>query len=131
MDQGTTILLIGIAAILIGGFTLYINIRKKIKCTEEIEAEIVEVKRRSYKTGRNRKVDYTPILSFKIDGQEYGGMADVSSILPNKYQVGQTMKLKIDPNSPDDFCVAGKIGDIKWSIFFIALGVAFILVRLI
>lgn len=131
MNQGTIVLVIGIAAVLLGGYTLFLNIFKRVKCTQETEAEIVDVKKERHKTGSNRRTDYTPVLSYKVDGQEYGGLTQFSSILPNKFQVGQTMKVKYDPSNPDNFCVVGKVGNIKLSVFALVIGAAFIVVSIL
>ena len=129
MDSATTTLLVGIFFILLGGLTLWLYISKRIKCTEETEGEVIEVKRKAHRTGRKRSVDYSPVLSYMVDGAEHSGLAEISSVLPNKFQVGQTMMLKYNPEDPDKFVVAGKIGDIKWSIFALVLGVIFLILR--
>lgn len=119
--------LIGIFMLLLGGFTAWLAIRKKIKCTEEIEAEITDIKRTRVKSGKgNRRNDYSPVLKYKVGSEECGGVADISSIMPNKFKVGETMTVKYDPNDPNTFCVKGKAGTLGWSIVLLLFGIAFI-----
>lgn len=119
-------LVLGILFLGLGGFTLWKNIEKKLKCNVEAEAEVTQVKRQSHGTGKRRSVDYSPILTYRAEGEEHSGMAQISSIFPNKFKVGQTMIIKYDVNDPDNFCVKGKVENIKWSIFGIILGGFFI-----
>ena len=128
MSGATTTLLIGIFMILLGGFGLWKAISLLKKCTEEIEATITDVQRTRVKSGNGRKRnDYSPVLTYKVGSEEISGTADISSILPNKFVVGNTMTIKYDPNDPAKFCVKGKSGTLKWAIPLIILGVAFII----
>lgn len=119
-------LILGIFFVGLGGFTLWTNISKKRRCSVEAEAEVTEVKRIKHGTGRRRSIDYSPVLTYKAEGQERSGLAQISSAFPGKFKVGQIMTIKYDPNDPDTFCVKGKVENIKWSIMGIILGGLFI-----
>lgn len=121
------VLAIGIILILLGGFTLWIDIKKRSKCNVEAVAEIIEVKKQRHGSGKNRSTDYSPIVKFVVDGTEHSGMADISSVLPNKFQAGQTLEIKYDPSNPDSFCVKGKIGNTKWCAILLIAGILFMI----
>lgn len=121
------VLAIGILLILMGGFTLWIDIKKRSKCSVETEAEIIDVKKQRHGHGKNKSTDYSPIVKFVVDGAEHSGMADISSILPNKFQAGQTLEIKYDPSNPDSFCVKGKVGNTKWCALLLIVGILFVI----
>lgn len=124
--DGIGILLFGIAAVALGGFTGWMEISRRSKCSVEIEAEIADVTRKHYHTGRRGSNDYYPVLKYKVDGEEHGGIADVASPRRNKYEVGKTMTIRYNPDSPDEFHVKGKVGNLKWYLVSFVAGVIFI-----
>lgn len=126
----TGILLIGILLFVGGGFWLWKCIAKKHKCTVETEAAITGVKRHKG-TGKKRDVDYSPLVKYTADGNEYEGEADISSVLPSKFKEGETLTIKYNPNNPAEFCVKGRLGNIKWGIGLVLIGALMIVVYFI
>lgn len=125
--EGMTTLLLGIGFFVLGIIATYFISKKKLKCTEEMDAEIVGVKRSSHKSSNhNRRTDYSPIVKYTVNGTEYSDVADIDSINPNKFKEGETIKIKYNPEKPEQFTVKGKAGNLKWSVFFILLGILFI-----
>lgn len=126
MNGNIVTLLCGLVALGLGGFTSWMEIKKISKCSEEVEAEVTDVKRKHYRGKKGGSNDYSPVLMYKVAGEEHGGLADVASVFPNKYKVGQTMVVKYNPDEPDSFHVKGKVGNIKWYIGTFIVGVIFI-----
>lgn len=125
MDKSFTMLIIGILFIALSAFLLWMSMKKKIKCTEEIDAEIIDVKKNRYGRGskNRRSTDYSPVVKYIVSGNECGGVAEISSVLPNKFKIGESITVKYDPNDPNSFCVKGKIGNAKWYMVMIVVGI--------
>lgn len=114
MSSATTTLLVGIFMLLIGAIGAWMTISKVLKCTQILDATITDVQRTRVKSGSGRKRnDYSPVLTYKVGSEEFSSVADISSMLPNKFVVGETMTIKYDPNEPSTFCVKGKSGTLK------------------
>ena len=121
------ILVLGFVFLGVGIWLTWKSILIKLKCTVECDAEITDVKRHSHKSkGYNRERYYSPIIKYVVDGNEYGGEADVSSIIPNKYKTGEMLTIKYNPNEPGMFCVKGKLGNIKTGVLCFLLGILFV-----
>lgn len=120
-------LIIGILFLAGGAFSIWLGISKKKKCTEVIDAEITGTKRHRG-TGKNRTTDYSPIVKYVVDGNEYSGEANISSIMPSKFKAGEMLTIQYDPENPQTFVVKGKLGNLIWSIFAFLLGAAFVVV---
>lgn len=132
MSGAVTTLLVGIFMILLGGFGLWKAISLMKKCSEEVEATITDINRSRVKSGNGRKRnEYSPVLSYKVGSAQLSGTADITSIFPNKFVVGNTLTIKYDPNNPAKFCVKGKSGTLKWAIPLLLLGIAFVLASII
>ncbi len=121
------IIILGIIFLLVGLWVTWRSISKKIKCTVEYEAEITEVKRHSYKSNStNRRREYSPVVKYIVDGKVFVSEADITSIVPNKFKPGEKLTIKYNPEKPEDFCVKGKLGNIKSGVVCFLLGVLFI-----
>lgn len=117
------VILFGIAATVIGGLIIWMDSSRRKKCSVETEAEVIEVKRKSYGSGSRRTKDYTPTVKFIVDGTEYSGAANIASIWATKFKVGQTFTIKYDVNDPNNFYVKGKVGNIKYGIAALIIGI--------
>ena len=124
MNGNIVILLCAIVAMGLGGFTSWMELKKIRECSVETEAEITDVRRKHYRGGHSGSSnDYSPVLMYKVDGNEHSGIADVASAFRGKYKVGEKMVIKYNPNDPDTFHVKGKVGNIKWYLGTFIVGI--------
>jgi hypothetical protein len=99
----------------LGAFSGRSNIIKKMKrCTKEIDAKIIDVKK-GRTSGEYSTLVYIPKMEFVMDGKVYEFM-DTSSIYSsskNTFKIGDSIKLLVNP---DNFEVNGPNGcdDVFW-----------------
>ncbi|MBQ1903198.1 MAG: DUF3592 domain-containing protein [Ruminococcus sp.] len=110
MDMSTAIIRIIVGLMLMGFSTwaLVTDISQKNKCSEEVTAKVIRLEEQQI---RNR-TDYRPVFEYQYDGQIYttAGYFDRN----NHYNVGQTTKLRINPNDPSD---AYEVEKSRWYIY--------------
>ncbi len=75
-------------------------------CTEEISAEVIDLREHtstSHHKGRSRtSITYRPVFEYTYNGKNYVRESNISSD-PPEYEIGETVKLKIDPDDPNKF----------------------------
>lgn len=114
---------------LITGILLYRHARRlKDVCSKVINALITNLNCEI----RNDVCTYSPIIEWTYNGNSYKKESKLYSKKGDKYQVGKTIKIMINPNDPNEFYVKSKelflisILFIVASIIFLLLGVKFI-----
>ena len=112
-------------AFIIFGFICIIpTIILKIKCSDFVEAVIIDIFTESDIDGN---ISYYPVFRFYYSGtyhKKRGNFASHSS----RYSIGKQVKLHIDPNDPERFyCQNEIIFKIIFNLFFIVLGIVLLL----
>lgn len=102
------IIVLSIAAILLGGWFQFFHSRGFVKTTGKIVSIEEEV------TGTDES-DYTVIVSYDVDGIRHVGIID--SYSPS-YEAGKEIKIAYDPNDPDVVH-----SDDKFGLYFMGVGV--------
>ena len=110
MDMFTAIIRI-IVGLLLTGFSIWTLVTvhsQKSRCSEEVTARVVRLEEQQI---RNR-TNYRPVFEYQYDGQIYttAGYFDRN----NHYNVGQTTRLRINPNDPSD---AYEVEKNRWYIY--------------
>lgn len=110
MDMSTAVIRILVGLMLMGFSTwaLVTDISQKNRCSEEVTAKVIRLEEQQI---RNR-TDYRPVFEYEFGGQKYTfeGYFDRN----NHYNVGQTTRLRINPNDPSDAYEAEKN---RWYIY--------------
>lgn len=106
MEKQTIILLaVGLAAFIIGVISLSRTSKKDKRCTVSGKAVICEV-RRSRDTDNG--YDYTPVFEYYYAGRAVRKTGGVYSSSKKKYQEGDVVDIRVNPNDPEDFVVEGQ-----------------------
>lgn len=104
---GITFILFSVIFLIIG---TCVSIAPKVKskrCTGLVKADVIEniqsESRRKSGNGRRRDSTlYAPVFQFDYNGKKYTVKSSTSSD-PPAYEVGDVVKLKINPDDPTDF----------------------------
>ncbi len=109
------ILLIGVLFFAVGIFLIIRTVHNSTHLTAETTAVITDVKMEestrydSNKSkalieinGKEQKTDkfYYPVAEYTVDGQTYSAEGTSGSSDPNKYKVGDSLKIKYNPDNP-------------------------------
>ena len=110
MDMFTAIIRIIVGLMLTGFSTwaLVSDISQKNRCSQEVTGTVVNIEKQQFRS----RTEYRPVFEYEHNGQRYTftGYFDRN----NHYNVGQTTKLRINPNDPSDAYEADKS---RWYIY--------------
>lgn len=81
---------------------------KKKHCIQDIRAEIIRIEKNVRTSGRRAETIYTPYFTYISDGKIFKGHAKYTTI-NGKYKVGDTIKIKINPENPEKYLVENDI----------------------
>ncbi len=104
MDMFTAIMRL-LVGLMLTGFSVWAiaadSIQKK-RCSREVTGTVVRIEEQQIRS----RTEYRPVFEYEYGGQVYttAGYFDRH----NYYNVGQTKKLRIDPNDPSDVYEAEK-----------------------
>lgn len=112
-------------AILFGILCLYLAIRDILKLIRSkdfisCEASVVDIKQTSNISNGKRYTNYTPIVSYSVEGVSYVERYDQSST-SCKYEIGDTIDIAYNPNKPSDFIIDKDYSIITDMIFMIGI----------
>lgn len=96
-NRGKGILIVAVVSLVLG-FVLVGYGKRSADCTLAVDARVVEMEK---STGSDKNT-YRPVYGFEYGGQSYEvhGHAYTNS---EKYAVGQSVMLKINPDQPEEF----------------------------
>lgn len=87
---------------------------KETRCSESVEAVIDDIEENSGESG----ITYRPIYKYHYKSKVYTIKSNVSMYpLPNGYQVGNTISIKINPDKPEEIYDSAMSIDIIYSVF--------------
>ncbi len=101
-------LLVGLMLIGFSVWSLVTDISQKNKCSEEVTGTVIRLDEQQ----RRSRTYSRPVFEYEFGGQKYtfAGYFDRN----NHYNVGQTTRLRINPNDPSDAYEADKS---RWYIY--------------
>lgn len=127
MKNGIILLIFGLLVAAMGLYFSIKIIKKLINCTADISAECTDIKkhRHEHDSGHHHHTtySYSPVLSYRVNGNDYSGEADISSSSGMKFSVGQRFDIKYNPGAPDQFIVKGKSNGLPGYIFLTVVGI--------
>lgn len=85
--------------LILTGFGIYVissASAQKSRCSEEVIGTVVRIEQAQIR----RRTNYRPVIEYEYKGQEYTFFGYYNRYSSDK--VGQTRKLRIDPNDPSD-----------------------------
>lgn len=132
---GTFFIVFSVIFIIIGICAACAPKMKSKKCTETVMAEVIDLLpvKSSSKSGRGHNrtsITYRPVFSYTYNGKDYRAESSTSSD-PPAFQVGETVKLKIDPNNPKNFYAPSDKTYGLLGIIFSAMGGIFLLIGIL
>lgn len=86
---------------------LSLNYKEKY-CTEDMSVKIVRVARDTRTRGRRMETVYTPYFVYNSEGRVFNGHAKYTTT-EKKYEVGDLIKIKINPENPKIYLVENDI----------------------
>ena len=107
---------------------------KETRCSESVEAVIDGIEENSGESG----ITYRPIYKYHYKSKVYTIKSNVSMYpLPDGYQVGNTISIKINPDKPEEIYDSAMNIDMLYSVFaliskiFVGVGIITIIVSII
>ncbi len=105
------------------GVTISLSDKKrKSICTQEVSATVIENRKHTSHSNGHYSTMYKPVMQYDYDGRTYTAESAYSTN-PPVFSEGETMKIFIDPQSPQKIYIpqmkAGKI----LSIIFTSVGI--------
>lgn len=91
-------------------------------CSEKVTATVIEY---HYVEHKRDKDDYFPVYSYAYNGKEYKTVGRDSS--NSEILKGERVKIRINPDDPQQICDNIEIKEIIISLFFIVVGVSLLL----
>ncbi|MBQ9642977.1 MAG: DUF3592 domain-containing protein [Lachnospiraceae bacterium] len=124
------VIVVYLLILVLGAFLFYSGLKQARNCTTETNATIVDIETTRSRDKNDRRRNRYPVVEFMADnGQQVHKRADVSSQNRNKYQVGERLTVKYNPQNPEEFIVKGK--SLAFNLGVGALMVVFGLIGLI
>ena len=121
--QRYLVIIVGVIMLGAGGFLFYKNANLTKKCTEEVEATVVDMKQElSTDSDGTSSYMYYPIIEYKVKEDTIRVTMDSGSSTP-KYSINQKITVLYNPNNNKEFIVKGDKSSNIMSIVFMALGV--------
>lgn len=96
---------IGGALVLLGLWSIKKARAKACRCSAVTTARIirVDVDRERSDNGKRNRLSYIPVIEYIAGEKKYTKSADVYSSDKNKYNVGDQIEVKYNPENPDEF----------------------------
>ena len=109
-------LIVGLMLIGFSVFALVDLANQNKRCSEEVTGTIVQIE----KVQRRSQTEYRPVFEYEYNGQLYSfnGYYDRG----NYYNVGQTKKLRINPNDPTDAYISERSNWYIYTILIMGVG---------
>lgn len=129
MEPFAIYLIVGAVICCIGFIILTQGARKKKRCTASASASIVEIEKgveEADKAGARKKITYTPIYEFTVNGNVIRKSGGVYSHNKNEFKVGDTSPVTYNPDKPEEFLVNGKNGGNAFGIALLLFGLVII-----
>lgn len=98
-------ILFAAVCILGGGFWLWTEISRSLKCTEEADGTITGIESRRVRSRRGSSRKYYPVVEFEAKGETVSGTGDTGSIFKGKYKEGTPVAIWYDPGEPACFLI--------------------------
>ena len=127
-------LLLGLLFVGFGSFALWDHYRQGRVCTKRVAATVSniehEVRSSTSQKGKKSRDEnyYTPVLTYTVNGVVYDNRAPISDNSPTAFPVGMKVAIMYNPDNPSEFYLEEHRVLGKTALFFIAIGVVFILV---
>lgn len=115
------------ALFLVFGIGLLIKaVGHKMTCKEKTVARVIafDVKEEF----RTHQRYFRPIFEYQVEGEKIIGKCNKFTKMENRYQIGEEIVLRYNPNHPEDCDLQDAFGDIILSIFVILMGALFLYV---
>ena len=98
MDMFSAIMRI-LVGLLLTGFSIWTLVTvhsQKSRCSEEVTAKVIRLEEQQIRS----RTEYRPVFEYEFGGEKYtfAGYFDRN----NRYKVGQTTRLRINPSDPTD-----------------------------
>lgn len=99
------------------------RVSKKRNCNKKIKATIVKIN----EDINEKYTKYSPIIEWEYNEETFKREAGLSSKNVKKYVINDTLKIKINPNMPNEFIIKGK-PVLLLGIVLIAIGVTLLII---
>lgn len=106
-------LLVGLMLIGFGVFWLVDNAAQNKRCSEEVTGTVVRIEQQQVRS----RTEHRPVFQYEYNGQSYTFAGYFERT--NYYNVGQKVKLRINPNDTTDAYISERS---SWHLFAIMIG---------
>lgn len=98
----------------------------KVICNQKTVARVIafDVKEEI----RTRQRYYRPIFEYQVGNEKVVGKCNKFTKMENRYQIGEEINLRYNPNNPEECDLQDAFGDIILSVFVILMGALFMYV---
>lgn len=119
-------LIVGVLLTAFGVFYPVLTIRRRVSCRETIVATVKSLERKKHYYKGHTTHRYFPTLTYTVDGRTYTTASDTGSLNMYKYQVGNEVTIRYNPDAPETICVGAQVFPYVCGALFIPMGVTLI-----
>lgn len=119
-------IVLGIILSIIGILLIVSFVSSRVKCTTKVEATVTKLKVKTFSVRGRTVKQYTPVVTYTVDGKEYTKETLVQTRNPDKYTVGEKLSIYTDLNDPKNMRFGSEIGFLVAGIVFASAGIFFL-----
>lgn len=117
---------------LVGLLVILFSNRKKKRCTQPVDATIVDVSRDVSDDGNGHKqVSYSPTYEYTYDGQTYKKTSSRSYSSKFRIKVGTVKQIKINPNKPTEIMDKGTAANVFSGLLLMVIAIVIVVILII
>lgn len=121
----------GIIVNLVGVAMLVAYFRNIILCKATTYGTITKLHKEKLILRGSTVYSYQPEFEYEFEGQKYTGIGSQSSYRKSAFKVGEQVKVRVNPNAPEQYHCKESVGILIAGIVLFALGGLFAILYLI
>lgn len=122
----TFFLIVGIVLCAVGALSIVSGILSKVKCTEPVEGTVVSLKDKTFYHRGITTHMITPVIKYVYGEKTYESKAANSTSNTQKYRVGDSITVLVDPKAPESFTLKKTIFPYIFGVIMLIPGIVLI-----